>query len=1056
MVLNTLSKSFHSWTRTKLMGHISGIRMPSQLGGFSHQQSQFGSQMIQTVAHICAAKQLSHACLFVDVRGAYHYLVRELVMGIEDDDDLAGVIANIAQHGMDANGVKLWSTLPSILERVRADPKLVSLLKEIHADTWMTMAQSNGADGTLRTRRGSRPGSPVADAVYHVLMMDLHIEVHRILEGCDKVVQGFDAASIPITATTWADDLAVPVITETASDLIPAIQEVVSRVYTAFERRGLELNMQKNKTAAVLSFKGPAAATHRKTYLLCQHPGISFSLTGGRERWLHFTGTYRHLGAVYCADGVMTREVNSRIGAANASFQQLRKILFGNKHIPTATRLRLLEALIFSKLTYGLSTWSSLGVGLLEKVESFMLRCQRFVCGFRQEGSHDEFKGQFEIPGLHHRLMQHRLIYAASVWIHGPPLLQELLETEEQAATTSWMTALRHDLEVCRDLLGEKFPCASISLEDLKLYWRTNLQEWKRTVKKAYRKLVAQEGAAADARGWHGQVIEELRKNGATFQGGIQAIPSGNFVCHCGKSCRSAQGLAVHRWKVHGEHAPEHQYAKGAHCPVCLKWLWTSHRVRMHLSYIPRSGRPNSCFQALQQQGAAAFTTEEVVRAPPPEVAGMRLDALDCAGPAAPLQRAVDKEIAQVEKELAQHQEQKKNYPSYEEIDLVQVESFSRSFSTILQTWWTQFGQSDEEGYEIWNAFVDFFGTLEVPVPIFEMIFVEWLQAIMPDILARWEDGFAEHVAEKMLYKLAMEMDYMRSTSRGSELQNRLQGLQQLRSREDEAPPHRPVRRGPMTRRGSNRVYKPALRRYLDEDHWHEQCLALQWENSTKDVATPIYRQVAGRPCFLVIHLFSGRRRSGDYHDEVMRLADGKGFDVRVLSLDTAVHHEVGDLTAGRTTWSNVMILAREGKVAGALAGPPCETILAATPEERRSAMGTPRANDEGAETSEVRRTLCLTSGLVDGGDALLWGAHDDWAPWPTIWPKPGDDFSDATISSPSTTTRDCVTGYSTTELGGISSEAHRDHDTPSSLLPPFHVQMEGEWATCCVPCNWT
>ena len=444
MVLNTLSKSFHSWTRTKLMGHISGIRMPSQLGGFSHQQSQFGSQMIQTVARICAAKQLSHACLFVDVRGAYHYLVRELVMGIEDDDDLAGVIANIAQHGMDANGVKLWSTLPSILERVRADPKLVSLLKEIHADTWMTMAQSNGADGTLRTRRGSRPGSPVADAVYHVLMMDLHIEVHRILEGCDKVVQGFDAASIPITATTWADDLAVPVITETASDLIPAIQEVVSRVYTAFERRGLELNMQKNKTAAVLSFKGPAAATHRKTYLLCQHPGISFSLTGGRERWLHFTGTYRHLGAVYCADGVMTREVNSRIGAANASFQQLRKILFGNKHIPTATRLRLLEALIFSKLTYGLSTWSSLGVGLLEKVESFMLRCQRFVCGFRQEGSHDEFKGQFEIPGLHHRLMQHRLIYAASVWIHGPPLLQELLETEEQAATTSWMTALRH------------------------------------------------------------------------------------------------------------------------------------------------------------------------------------------------------------------------------------------------------------------------------------------------------------------------------------------------------------------------------------------------------------------------------------------------------------------------------------------------------------------------------------------------------------------------------------------------------------------------------------
>lgn len=76
MMLNTLSKGFHAWTRKRLMDHISAIRLPTQLGGFQHQQAQFGPQCIQSVARICAAKKLSHGCLFVDVRGAYHFLVK--------------------------------------------------------------------------------------------------------------------------------------------------------------------------------------------------------------------------------------------------------------------------------------------------------------------------------------------------------------------------------------------------------------------------------------------------------------------------------------------------------------------------------------------------------------------------------------------------------------------------------------------------------------------------------------------------------------------------------------------------------------------------------------------------------------------------------------------------------------------------------------------------------------------------------------------------------------------------------------------------------------------
>ena len=48
-------------------------------------------------------------------------------------------------------------------------------------------------------------------------------------------------------------------------------------------------------------------------------------------------------------------------------------------------------------------------------------------------------------------------------------------------------------------------------------------------------------------------------------------------------------------------------FAKGAHCPICMKWLQTSLRLRMHLAYIPSSGGPNPCFQAPTTRSSGSY-----------------------------------------------------------------------------------------------------------------------------------------------------------------------------------------------------------------------------------------------------------------------------------------------------------------------------------------------------------------------------------------------------------------------------------------------------------------
>ena len=90
-----------------------GVKFAS--GGFKGQQATFGVQTIQTVARIahCANCPIM-ACLFVDIQGAYHFLVRELLVGPGVPQD----VGNLAEWHTDTRGLKKWLELPGLLERV--------------------------------------------------------------------------------------------------------------------------------------------------------------------------------------------------------------------------------------------------------------------------------------------------------------------------------------------------------------------------------------------------------------------------------------------------------------------------------------------------------------------------------------------------------------------------------------------------------------------------------------------------------------------------------------------------------------------------------------------------------------------------------------------------------------------------------------------------------------------------------------------------------------------------------------------------------------------------
>eukprot|EP00435_Cladocopium_sp_Y103_P016108 s4736_g4.t1 len=72
--------------------------------------------------------------------------------------------------------------------------------------------------------------------------------------------------NIGVEAIVWSDDMAVPWLTQRASDLPSAIQTLLAKIHQIFTRRGFDLNLQKGKTTAVVTFRGKGAPDLRREY----------------------------------------------------------------------------------------------------------------------------------------------------------------------------------------------------------------------------------------------------------------------------------------------------------------------------------------------------------------------------------------------------------------------------------------------------------------------------------------------------------------------------------------------------------------------------------------------------------------------------------------------------------------------------------------------------------------------------------------------------------------------------------------------------------------------
>ena len=133
-----------------------------QLAGFAKRYTLFATVYVRAVTQLAAQRVVSSAVIFVDIKSAFHSMIREIVFGGST------MLHPKLQHVLEAAGLDADALSGRVASA--SDPTLPKLpcpvrrlICDAHQCTWFTL----GASGEVQ---GSRPGSPLADVAFNSLM----------------------------------------------------------------------------------------------------------------------------------------------------------------------------------------------------------------------------------------------------------------------------------------------------------------------------------------------------------------------------------------------------------------------------------------------------------------------------------------------------------------------------------------------------------------------------------------------------------------------------------------------------------------------------------------------------------------------------------------------------------------------------------------------------------------------------------------------------------------------------------------------------------------------
>ena len=175
ILADSFAKISHAWARSRLLPTLQHRRTIGQLGGLPSQQTITAAQLVRLHNAVGQSKSLSTATLFIDLKAAFHHMIRELIFATRNNLLKTTLSSFLDENEFDIE--QLHHDLEVLCQRQIDDIPvgLRRFLHDIHQHTWFCL---HGSDKTEQgfctaTLRGTRPGSPLADIGFNLMLTDM-------------------------------------------------------------------------------------------------------------------------------------------------------------------------------------------------------------------------------------------------------------------------------------------------------------------------------------------------------------------------------------------------------------------------------------------------------------------------------------------------------------------------------------------------------------------------------------------------------------------------------------------------------------------------------------------------------------------------------------------------------------------------------------------------------------------------------------------------------------------------------------------------------------------
>eukprot|EP00438_Fugacium_kawagutii_P023369 Skav227383 [mRNA] locus=scaffold3148:30474:32282:+ [translate_table: standard] len=378
------------------------------------------------------------------------------------------------------------------------------------------------------------------------------------------------------------------------------------------------------------------------------------------------------------------------------------------------------------------------------------------------------------------------------------------------------------------------------------------------------------------------------------------------------------QGLSAHLWRAHKQRSKERAYMTGTTCQACNVCFWTSSRLQQHLKRSQTD--PAGCYFQLSRVMDPRGTEDEpsVNEIPPTLQSVDRLPARRACGPTylpstTPWQRRHAEEGKRLRETWNFH-----GFPLT--LDPEVCAEVSTALTAVTDQWICQHPSMETQDDSLFYQWMVTVFPTNAEDDMRLWAFLHWGQRPMYDLLDKLEDP------DQIQF---IESEFMLAADPFPMWTNLLQWDRWEHAIEPPpiafTPPLAPL---PDRRGHGLREPLPSV--------WNDQCAFLRTLSTRQIVhlpeepGVPLIRDADGQLHMYVVHLFSGRRRDHDLHDQLHRVISTHFKDVRlhVLSVDTAVGGELCNMM--QQAFHSVMRLAQLAAIALVITGPPCETWTSA------------------------------------------------------------------------------------------------------------------------------